>query len=303
MNDDLRAFWERTKAIPRPLNPVLHDAPELSGRDYRSQSVVLTSFEGVRLRGSYSVPVDRPRSGRLPAVLAVPGYAGFAGPVTGPGPSGMWSVPSYIVQSGFALLSLWPRAIGDSKKEWDLPYGTKLTYSLTNRDNYYYRAGYMDCLCGVDFLASRREVDPDRIGMWGRSGGGGLTLATASLDNRLAAAVAEQPFLCNFPVAADVTTFPYDELHQYLREHPEERAKALETLATFDNLNLVHEITCPTLVDIGMRDEICPYRTIAPVFERIRAFKSLLVYPDLDHNTCTDFNVHAIAWLSRYLTG
>ena len=61
------------------------------------------------------------------------------------------------------------------------------------------------------------------------------------------------------------------------------------------------EITIVTLPDIGTRDVVCPPRTIAPVFERIRAFKSLLVYPELDHNTCTDFNVHAIAWLTRYL--
>ena len=52
-----------------------------------------------------------------------------------------------------------------------------------------------------------------------------------------------------------------------------------------------------------MRDETCPYRTIAPVFERIRALKALLVYPDLGHGSCTDFNVQAQTWLNRYLAG
>ena len=39
------------------------------------------------------------------------------------------------------------------------------------------------------------------------------------------------------------------------------------------------------------------------VFERIRALKSLLVYPELGHSPCSDFNVHALGWLSRYLAG
>jgi cephalosporin-C deacetylase-like acetyl esterase len=71
-------------------------------------------------------------------------------------------------------------------------------------------------------------------------------LVTASLDTRLAAAVAEEPLLCNYPVAVDVTTKPYVELHDYLQAHPDEREAALATLATFDPLNLVDSITCPT---------------------------------------------------------
>lgn len=293
MNADLRTFWERTRAELDRVDPAprLEPAPEQSAREYTTQSVVLTGYEGVRLRGWYSLPKDPPRGGRFPAMLAVPGYGGEK------------VIPALAVLAGFAVLTLYPRAQGESKKEWDLPHGTKLTYHPTDRERFYYRAGYMDCVRGIDFLAARPEVDPDRIGMWSRSQGGGFTLATASLDRRLAAAVAEQPFLCNYPVAVDVTTDPYVELHDYLRQHPGQREEVLATLAYFDPLNLVDEIGCPTLVDIGMRDETCPYRTIAPVFERIRALKSLLVYPELGHSPCTDFNVHALSWLSRYLTG
>jgi cephalosporin-C deacetylase len=292
LNSDLRAFWERTREELRQIEPRPEFAPEAehSDREYTTRSVVLTSYGGQRLRGWYSVPIDRPSRGRFPAVLAVPGY------------SGVKAIPTQIVQSGFAVLTLFPRAQGESKREWDLPRGTtKLTYHVTDREQFYYRAGYMDCVRGIDFLACQPEVDPDRIGMWSRSQGGGFTLVTASLDARVAAAVAEEPFLCNYPVAVDVTTNPYVELHDYLQAHPEDREAVLETLATFDPLNLVDAITCPTLVNVGMRDETCPYRTIAPVFERIRALKSLMVYPDLTHATCTDFNMHALAWLDRYL--
>ena len=114
-------------------------------------------------------------------------------------------------------------------------------------------------------------------------------------------AVAEEPFLCNYPVAITVTSRPYSELHDYVAAHPEARQAILDTLAYFDPLHLAPSIQCPTLVNVGMRDEVCPASTILPVFERITAPKALHVYPDLTHAPCTDFNAHAMHWLRRYL--
>lgn len=159
----------------------------------------------------------------------------------------------------------------------------------------------MDCVRGIDFLTSRPETDPDRIGMWSRSQGGGLTLATSSLDGRIRAGVAEEPFLCNYPLAIEVKTNPYVELGEYLSQHPDQKEAALETLAYFDPLNLVEMITRPMLVNIGMKDDVCPYHTIVPVFEGIVSHKALMIYPDLGHSSCADFNNHAKNWLDLYL--
>ena len=292
MDQSVADFWEATRAIlnETPVDAALTECPERSGREYETWNVVLRSYGGQRLRGFYTVPRDTPASGRFPSLLAVPGYGGAK------------DIPYHVVMHGFAVLTLFPRAQGESIPEWDLPEGAnKLTYNVTDRDSYYYRAGYMDCVRGVDFLAERDEVDAARIGMWSRSQGGGFTLSTAALDHRLAAAVAEEPFMCNYPVAIDIDTRPYHELRNYVQEHPEERPAMLDTLRYFDTLTLADAIRCPILVNIGMADTTCPYDTIMPVFERIRAHKSLLVYPDLTHSPCTDFNVHAMNWLKRYL--
>ena len=289
--DDLSQFWTDTIAAlaTTSINARITDAPEQSAREYDTQQVVMDSFEGRRIRAWYSVPKDAPPGRKLPGVLAVPGYGGVK------------EIPAHLVLQGFAVLTLHPRGQGESMQEWQLEHGTKLTYHLEDKDKYYYRGAYMDCLRGLDFLSSRQEVDPDRLGMWSRSQGGGFTLATAALDPRLKAAVAEEPFLCNYPISADLASSPYCELRDYLGEHPEQRETALNTLAYFDCLNLADRITCPTLVDIGMADEVCPYGTIMPVFERIPGPKALHVYPDLGHSPCTDFNAHALNWLRRYL--
>ena len=288
---DLTGFWQRTIAElgETDINGFLEESPEQSGREYVTYLVKLDSFQGSRLRAWYSVPKDSPAGRRHPAILAVPGYGGDK------------PIPTHLVLNGFAVLTLFPRGQGESRHEWELEHSTKLTYHVTDRERYYYRGAYMDCLRGMDFLSGREEVDPSRIGMWSRSQGGGFTLATAALDSRLRVAVAEEPFMCNYPVSIDITSSPYSELSGYSAEHPEQRQAILDTLAYFDTLNLAQDIVCPILMDIGMKDEVCPYRTIMPVFEKITASKAIHIYPELTHSPCTDFNAHAMNWLRRYL--
>ena len=99
-------------------------------------------------------------------------------------------------------------------------------------------------------------------------------------------------------MAITLTSRPYGELHDMLHRgtagHPGHTGY-------FDPLHLAPLIQCPTLVSVGMRDDVCPATTILPVFERITAPKALHVYPDLTHTPCTDFNAHALHWLRRYL--
>ncbi len=288
---DLHTFWQQTREALQqtPVHATLTNASEHSGREYVTSLVQLDSWREIRLRAWYSVPRDTPLGGTWPAVLAVPGYGGNK------------PIPTHVVMSGFAVLTLYPRGQGESRHEWTLEHSTKLTYYVTDKELYYYRGAYMDCVRGLDFLASRPEVDTARLGMWSRSQGGGLTLATAALDHRLRVAVAEEPFLCNYPLALTLTSHPYRELYDYVAAHPTQRQAILDTLAYFDPLHLAPSIQCPTLVNLGLRDEVCPAPTILPVFERISAPKALHVYPDLTHAPCTDFNAHAMHWLRRYL--
>jgi cephalosporin-C deacetylase len=296
--EEIRKFWEETRAalakvdMDAKVEPVQEsDVFTMEGRiKTRTISrVILSSFEGRRIRAWYTVPAGEPPSRGWPAIMEVPGYGGIL------------PLPMHLVQYGYATLSLYPRSQGESLQEWEIEHGTRLIYHVTDRERYYYRGAYMDCVRGIDFLHSRPEVDASRIGVWGFSQGGGLSLATAALDHRVSAAVAGVPWLCNFPVAAEITTAPYVELHEYLQAHPEQRHQALTTLAYFDQLNLADAIACPTLLGSASIDEVHPLRTVMPVFEKIRTMKSIIVYPDLEHEYRTDFTAHGKAWMDRYL--
>ena len=298
--EEIRRFWEGTRA---GLDEVAVDAhveaveeSDVFTMEGRNKTrivfrVIMSSFEGQRIRAWYVVPAAQPPEREWPAIMEVPGYGGVL------------PLPVHLAQYGYATLSLYPRSQGESlkEKEWEIEHGTRLVYNVKDRDRYYYRSVYMDCVRGVDFLCGRPEVDAGRIGVWGFSQGGGLTLATAALDHRVSAAVAGVPWLCNFPVAAEITTVPYVELHDYLAEHPDQRETVLANLAYFDHLNLADAIDCPTLIGGAANDEVHPMRTVMPVFEKIRSMKSIIVYPDLEHEYRTDFTHHGREWMDRYL--
>ncbi len=292
---EIRKFWEKTQADlgEVEIDEIVEQSDVFTMEGFiktRSISrVIMSSFEGRRIHASYTLPSGQPPARGWPAIVEFPGYDGII------------SLPVHLAQYGYATLTLFPRGQGESTREWELEYGTKLVYNVTDRDKYYYRGAYMDCVRGVDFLCTRPEVDNSRIGVWGFSQGAGLSLVTASLDRRVSAAVAGLPFLCNFPIAVDLTTGPYVQLHDYLEEHPHERDTVLATLAYFDPLNLADSIACPTMIASSISDQVHPLSTVMPVFENIRAMKSIVVYPDLDHDYRTDFINHAKSWMDRYL--
>lgn len=47
----------------------------------------------------------------------------------------------------------------------------------------------------ITYVTGREEVDPDRVGIWGSSHGGGLVLSVAAVDPRVRAVVAQVPFI------------------------------------------------------------------------------------------------------------
>ena len=283
--DDIAEFWRQTRQALDEVDPdpTLEEVEEKSGREYVTYRVVMASYGGRRIRAWFSLPKQRASNRPLPAVMTAPGY------------SGNKPIPVHLAVAGYAVLTLSPRAQGEIKAEWDLEYGTKLTYNLTDRGSYYYRGGYMDCVRGVAFLCSRPEVDATRVAMVGSQPGRRPDAGHVVAGPAAAATVSEQPFLCNYPISSRLTSNPYSELH------PDERQGALATLEYFDPLNLADAVECPILVNIGALDDTCPCKTIMPVFERIPSEKAVVVYPNLGHGPCTDFNLQAIDWLRRHL--
>jgi cephalosporin-C deacetylase len=219
----------------------------------------------VRVAGWYCRPARR--AARAPAIMLLPGYQ-----MDPP-------IPKEWARKGYAALSVAPRGKLRSNRQFNPGYPNLLTHNIVDRHTYAYRGFYVDTWHGIDFLLSRPEVDPARLGVTGSSQGGGLTVTTAAMRPEVRAASAGAPYLCGFVDAIELThTYPYEEINDYLRLYPARRADVEETLAYFDGICFADRIACPIIVNVGLQDNVCPPETGYALFDRIGAADKRL-YP------------------------
>lgn len=249
--NDFDEFWAKAKAdlAAIPMNPRIEPVPEKETATGKLYRVTLQSLGDVSIVCWYYVPKEvgieaGTAAKTYPAVQVMPGW-------------GAEEPPLDRTAEGFITLSLNPRAHGPSKEFFDTDVPHHL-WNIDNADEYYYRAAYMDCVRGIDFLASRPEVDPARIATEGGSQGGAFSLATAALDKRIACAAANVPYICNFADYARLATRGSGlEFGRYMRD-PDTGVQVRRTLALIDGSHMARRITCPVNICVGLQDRVCP---------------------------------------------
>ncbi len=91
--------------------------------------------------------------------------------------------------------------------------------------------------------------------------------------------------MCGFMDAASLThSYPYEEMNEYLRLHPEREPAMRGTVAYFDGLNFARGITCPMLISVGLADDVCPPETGYNLYEALAGPKEIHAYPRCAHD-------------------
>ena len=180
---NLLQAWGGFPASPCPLEP--RSLGEIKRDGYRVEKIVFQTLPGVWMTANAYIPDPKPGAassqGKLPAVLCVHGH--WAGAKQDP-----------VVQSrciGLAKLGFFvlcvdafgagERGVGKKLGEYHgemtgatlLPVGRPLS-GIQVYEN----------MRAVDYLRSRAEVDPDRIGITGASGGGNQSMYAGAFDER-----------------------------------------------------------------------------------------------------------------------
>jgi cephalosporin-C deacetylase len=271
---DFDAFWEDVlrQAAATPLALEVIPEPLRTSADVEVFQVFYTSLDNVRIAAWYCRPSRR--AARTPAIMFLPGYQ------MDPPILKEWA------RQGYSALSVAPRGKLRSNRQFNPGYPNLLTYNIVDRHTYTYRGFYVDAWRGIDVLLALPEVDPTRIGVTGSSQGGGLAITTAAMRQEVRAAAAGAPYLCGFMDAIELThTYPYEEINDYLRRHPDSLSAVEDTLAYFDGINFADRISCPIIVNIGLQDNVCPPETGYALFNKIRAVdKQLYPYDGHGHD-------------------
>ena len=272
---DFDDFWARTLAEAETIvgAPRLHPIPDRSTADVAVFELEFEGWQGVKIRGWYCRPTRAPSAG-LPGLLLPPGY--ISEPI----------VPLDWARRGYAALALATRGKLRSSAEFNPGFPGLLTDNIVDRETYAYRGMYVDVWRAVGVLANLPDVDRARIGVAGGSQGGALSLISAALRPELIiCAVAGAPYLCCFPESVALSvSWPYREIVDYLREHPENIDAVWRTTAYFDVVNFAPWVRAPVLMHLGLSDDICPPETGYATFAALSGPKTLEVFPNAGHD-------------------
>lgn len=203
---DLKSdFLDRQEIVKEKLLRIIGPFPKktplnarvtgvIKKKDYRVEKVIYESIPGYYVTAALFLP--KKIKGKAPAVIYASGHTenGFRSET-------YQHVIINLVKKGFVVLAFDPVGQGERLQYYNEKEG-KSRFGSTKEHSYpgaqCYLSGYSptkyfiwDGIRSVDYLLSRKEVDPARIGMTGRSGGGTQTAYTAAIDDRILAAAPE----------------------------------------------------------------------------------------------------------------
>jgi cephalosporin-C deacetylase-like acetyl esterase len=157
---------------------------------FHIQRIIYDSLPGFHVTADLYLPDNS--AARVPAVIYTPGHY----------PAGKleaWPFASNMARLGIAVLVYDPIGEGERLQYFDPATGKSLAGPPTGEHSeaasqmmlggrHIARYFIWDAMRGIDYLQSRPDIDPNRIGAQGCSGGGTVTAYLAALDDRVKAA-------------------------------------------------------------------------------------------------------------------
>jgi cephalosporin-C deacetylase len=209
------------------------------------------------------------------------------------GAAGDWTSKLAYVAQGFTVAALDCRGQGGRSEDVGGTTGNTLNGHIIRGlddapDKLLFRNIFLDCAQLAGIVMDMPSVDPRRVGATGGSQGGGLTLACAALEPRIARAAPVFPFLCDYQRVweMDLAKGAYEELRQYFRLFDplhEREAEVFTRLGYIDCQHLAPRIKARIQFYVGLMDTICPPSSQFAAYNKIRSKKELVVYPDYGH--------------------
>lgn len=246
------------------------------------QDLYFTGLDGSRVYAKYLSPKGSP--GPHPTVFFWHGYSGS---------SGDWTGYLALAASGFCVCAMDCRGQGGKSEDLGGVAGNTLSGHITRGmdggpENLLYRRIFLDTALLVRLVSTFDEVDESRLGSAGGSQGGALALVAASLSPQIKRVYSQFPFLCDYQRVweMDLAERAYEDIRTYLRKF-DPRHENIDSfflnLGYIDVQHLVKRIKGKVLMVTGLMDNICPPSTQFAAYNRIKASKEMLIYPDYGH--------------------
>ena len=276
---DFDSYWAAAKEqlAAVPINATLTEIPAKSSAKRKVYLVEMQSIadglsgDPVTIRGYYAEPTDGQKH---PVLIHFQGYDSEYRP--GGDSATPWCINAnwdteeganfaeFILSNRGQSVNNRPASGRDDgiQKDFENIYGDWFAYEFGNKDKYYYRGAYMDCLRAIDFMASRETSDMQNLFAEGQSQGGAFTVAAAALSDYKFNAIAPAiTFMGDFPDYFEITSWPASVAKSCQAAINKNGGSMTDAdmyafLSYYDTKNLATSITSPYITSIGLQDNV-----------------------------------------------
>lgn len=284
---DFDQFWKEARTELGEVNPdfkvtYLPDSTKDGRKVYLFE---MKSIGNLTIRGYLTEPGNAGKHKKFAVLLGLPGYQ-------------VGLPPMYGSDNDLAIITLNVRGQGNSRDVIHTQRDEYIFYHIEDKYKYVMRGVIMDCIRAVDFIYSRPELNHDQILVSGGSMGGFLAIATASLDKRIALCSAQNPIMSDVSDLPGEVNWPLDDINRYIKTKPGlSLDKVMQNLSYFDTKNFASELTCPTLIGMGLLDPIIPPNNVYIDYNNVKTKKHLIIFRDLGHEVGKPYKNYEGRWM------
>lgn len=299
---DFDKYWEESLAEMHALDRQVEITP---AKDFESPIVdcfdlYYTGVHGARIYAKLLKPKNI--KGKCPAVLNFHGYNGR---------SEGWGAYIPFAASGFVVAAMDCR--GQAGKSVDVGGNTGKTtcghiIRGLNDDpkTLMFRDVFLDTAELAGIVMDMEDVDETRVGVYGGSQGGALTIACSALEPRVKLSAPQYPFLCDYKRVweMDLDIQAYAELKTYFRENDprhEREDEIFTKLGYIDLQFLAPRIKAEVKMFTGLMDNVCPPSTQFAAFNKMTCKKDVVIYPDYGHEGFPEYWEIVYMWFVKNL--
>jgi cephalosporin-C deacetylase len=282
---DFDQYWQDTldALAGYPACPEIETLP-LRTTDFATlYGVRLTSLGPYRVFGYLSIPAGR---GPFPAIYYAPKYQSVLEII----PQGT----ANLQRSRYITFALAARG----QRNADTPYAAMfpglLTDGIDRATSFIFRGIAADSVRGLQFLLTRREVDPRRVVVVGND----MALITTALQPGATHVVtAPQLFHDTAELAPKTRAYPLEEINDYLRAFPSRAENVRQTLAYYDLEAFAPRSSATTLVMAGAPGAVPDAPSLGRVVAALRGQVTVHVSEQSSYKD----GLYAERWMAEHL--
>lgn len=233
---DFDAYWDAIDAelAAYPIAAEETRAPRRDTDFSTAYDVELTSVGPYRLFAYLAIPKGE---GPFPAVINMPRYGSVNNP------------PHWDDRQRYVVVTLMHRGQRRADKPFAAAYPGLLTLGIDDPQSFIYRQIAADCIRGLEYLLSRPEIDPSRVGVVGDD----LAVIAAARRPEQVSALQVTGLMFHRIMEARQRTeaYPIEEVNEELRLAPQREPLIARTVSYFDPINHAPRVTAATQISVG----------------------------------------------------